>query len=339
MNDVRTLRPRGLMQRNMENNSAIRDAIMRGGETDCCRLLHGAGDGRPGWYVEKLGGFLLSQSDGPLRPEQRRQLDGMAAKDNAGVYHKILDRHVRGASAEAASPQHVCGPAAPERFVVVENGVKYELSFGEGYSYGLFLDQRDNRRRILERQIAPGFPLLDQVATGGELLNTFAYTCAFSVCAAKVGLRATSLDLSKKYLDWGRRNFEVNSLDPAAHDFIYGDAFNWMKRLAKKGRRFDFIILDPPTFSRSKEYGEFRADRNYGELIAAALPLLPAGGVLLASTNAARYEPGHFLADIRRATADAGRKIAREFFAGQPADFPATAAEPAYLKTVWLRIA
>ena len=107
-----------------------------------------------------------------------------------------------------------------------------------------------------------------------EVLNCFAYTCAFSVCAALGGARATSLDLSRKYLDWGRRNFELNGLDPAAHDFIYGDVFDWLKRLAKKGRSFDVILLDPPTFSRSPGRGDFRAETDYGRLVSLALPLL-----------------------------------------------------------------
>ena len=107
------------------------------------------------------------------------------------------------------------------------------------------------------------------------------------MAAARAGARTTSLDLSKKYLEWGKRNFALNNLDPTPHDFIYGDAFNWLKRLAKMGRRFDVVILDPPTFSQSKESGVFRAEKDYGKLVAAALPLIKAGGVLFASTNAA----------------------------------------------------
>src|SRR5208282_3924125 len=153
-----------------------------------------------------------------------------------------------------ASPQLVFGEAAPERFEILENGVRYEMSFREGYSVGLFLDQRDNRRRFLTGHIAADFPLLNSAICNPQsaILNCFAYTCGFSVCAARAGARTTSLDLSKKYLEWGRRNFALNGLDPAAHDFIYGDAFDWLRRLAKKGRRFDAVLLDPPTFSQSK---------------------------------------------------------------------------------------
>ena len=151
-------------------------------------------------------------------------------------------------------------------------------------------------------------------------------------------MRATSLDLSKKYLDWGRRNFALNGLDPAAHDFIFGDVFDWLRRLAKKPRRFDAIMLDPPTFSQSKERGVFRAEKDYGRLVTAALPLLARNGILLASTNAARLTPEDFLASVNAAVAETGRKILQQHYVPQPPDFPVTREEPAYLKTVWLRV-
>jgi 23S rRNA (cytosine1962-C5)-methyltransferase len=175
--------------------------------------------------------------------------------------------------------------------------------------------------------------------TQPELLNAFSYTCAFSVCAATAGAKTTSLDLSKKYLEWGRRNFVLNGLDPARHDFIYGDAFDWMRRLAKKKRLFDIIVLDPPTFSQSKERGVFTVEKNYGELVSVALPLLKAGGVLLASTNAADWPPEKFLAAVEGAIRTAKRKSIQQHYVPQPPDFPISKGEPAYLKTVWMRVA
>ena len=176
----------------------------------------------------------------------------------------------------------------------------YELSVSEGYSVGLFLDQRDNRRRLLHGHVAAEFPLYTaDKTTVPEVLNCFAYTCAFSVCAALGGARVTSLDLSRKYLDWGRRNFQLNGLNPDGHDFIYGDVFDWLKRLAKKSRSYAVIILDPPTFSRSPGHGDFRCDTDYGRLVSLALPLLQTDGVLLCSTNMARLDPEPFIAQVR----------------------------------------
>ena len=326
---------------------ALRAALLDFAETDAFRLIHGAADGFPGWQVDRLGDFLLSQSEqewsaavgqaSRLSLTARVEAEDGDRRDACPTYHKKLLRRVRQTTPADASPQLVAGPPAPERFTVRENGVKFELSFNEGYSVGLFLDQRDNRRRFLTGHIAAGF----QLAIGNrplEILNAFAYTCGFSVCAALGGARTTSLDLSKKYREWGKRNFALNGLDPAAHDFIFGDAFDWLRRLAKKGRAFDVIALDPPTFAQSKEGGVWQAERHYGKLVTAALPLLRPDGVLFASCNAAEWKPGDFLAAVRAAITAAGRAVAQEHYFPQPPDFPVTRTEPAYLKTVWMRV-
>ena len=319
-----------------DSRLALRAALVDAEQTNAFRLVHGASDGWPRWYVDRLGDFVLSQSEGSMTEAQRTYLGSLP--DVTGVYHKVLNRQIRRVRAEEASPQLVSGAAAPERFVIRENGVRFELSFNEGYSVGLFLDQRDNRRRFLASHIAADFPLFDGGAAGREVLNAFAYTCGFSVCAAKAGARTTSLDLSKKYLEWGRRNFALNDLDPAAHDFIYGGVFDWLRRLAKKQRSFDAVVLDPPTFSQSKEHGVFRAEKDYGKLVTAALPLLKPGGVLFASTNSAGLEPEDFLKAVQSALAKGGRKILQQHYAPQPPDFPITRDEPGYLKTVWMRL-
>jgi 23S rRNA (cytosine1962-C5)-methyltransferase len=316
--------------------NALRQAVIEPEATAAYRLIHGASDGRPGWYVDRLESFLLSQSERPLTDAQKAWLTGAGTT----AYHKTLSRHVRGATKDLASPQLLSGGTAPEQFVVRENGVKFELRFNEGYSVGLFLDQRDNRRRLLTGHVAAGFPLLKSGVSSlkPEVLNCFAYTCGFSVCAALGGARTTSLDLSRKYLEWGKRNFALNGLDPAAHAFIYGDAFDWLRRLAKKGRAFDVVLLDPPTFSQSKERGAFRAEKDYDRLVAAALPLLKPGGVLFASSNAADWPPEEFLVELNQAIRKSGRASVLQHYVPQPPDFPVSRAEPAYLKTVWLRI-
>ena len=352
---------------------ALRRALLDPTETTACRLIHGAADGQPGWYVDLLGEYLLSQGEEAPKHSQLAKLEtlhgessenpqaggrahhsvrAVPGKSDAppegggqgtgtpyhGIYHKTATRHVRRVAATAASPKLVSGEAAPPHFTILENGVNFELSFDEGYSVGLFLDQRDNRRRLLTGHIAADF---DLQARSGEkplrVLNTFAYTCGFSVCAALAGMETTSLDLSRKYLDWGRRNFAQNGLDAGAHEFIYGDVFDWLHRLAKKGRRFDVILLDPPTFSQSKVSGVFRAEKDFGKLVAAALPVLSPGGVLFASCNAAELAPERFLEMIDSAFSSARRRIGRRQYFPQPPDFPVSRAEPAYLKTVWIR--
>lgn len=331
-------------------SDSLRAAIIDPQLTDAFCLIRGASDGWPGVYVEKLGEFLLAQSEVALTGPQCELLQELARAHNSrGVYHKVLNRNIGRARANESSPHLLLGDAAPERFNIRENGLAFELSFSEGYSAGLFLDQRDNRRRLLVNYVAADFGVGVQALAcpaastlkrelQPEVLNVFAYTCGFSVAAAKAGARTTNLDLSKKYLEWGKRNFAWNDLDPAEHDFLYGDAFDWMRRFAKKGRTFDCVILDPPTFSQSKESGAWQAEKHYGKLIGAALPLLKSGGVLFASTNAAKLEHERFIGSIDDAVAKARRKIVRQHYVPQPPDFPITREEPAYLKTMWLRV-
>ena len=317
---------------------ALRAAVIEPEATNAFHVIHGASGGWPGWYFERLGDFLLSQSEQPLRADQREELARLMKTLSArGAYHKILSRQVRRATVADSSPKLVLGEAAPERYGIMENGVRFEVSFNEGYSVGLFLDQRDNRRRFLTGHIAAAFDFGPWTPDFG-FLNCFAYTCGFSVCAARAGARTVSLDLSKKYLEWGRRNFALNGLDPAAHDFIYGDAFDWLRRLAKKGRAFDAVALDPPTFSQSKEHGAFRAEKDFAKLVAAALPLIKPAGILFASTNAADWSPEKFMAGVEAAIGASQRKILKQYYVPQPPDFPISRNEPAYLKTVWLRI-
>ncbi len=327
---------------------ALRDALIGPVQTTAFRLLHGASERQPGWYVDQVGEYLLSQSEQPLDPVRLRQLKlWMKTYSARGAYHKILSRQVRQKVKVEASPRLVLGEPAPNRFTVMENGLKFELSFEEGYSVGLFLDQRDNRRRLLRNHVAAGFSLSSVPGdmprphlqnAPPRVLNAFAYTCGFSVCAAKAGAHTTNLDLSRRYLEWGQRNFRLNELDPRQHDFIFGDVFNWLGRLARKDRSFDIILLDPPTFSRSEESGVFRAEKDYGKLISAALPLLRSEGVLFASTNAADWPAEKFLNVVEQALRAARRKIIQMHYIPQPPDFPISRAEPAYLKTAWFRV-
>jgi 23S rRNA (cytosine1962-C5)-methyltransferase len=318
---------------------ALRKALINFQETTAFRIVHGKSDGWPGWYVDRLGDYLLSQSARDLSKEQLSRLAELGTvQGTSASYHKRLSISTLKGGREEGSPRIVTGTSAPERITVLENGLKFGLSFSEGYSVGLFLDQRDNRRRLLTGHVAAGFELFGRPPNAVRVLNAFAYTCGFSVCTARAGAHTTSLDLSKKYLEWGKTNFLKNSLSPDGHDFIYGDAFDWFKRLGKKGRSFDVIVLDPPTFSRSKESGAFRAETDYGKLVTAALPLLDREGVLFCSCNTSGWEAEAFLEEVRAATRKAKRPITQDHYFPQPPDFPITREEPAYLKTYWARL-
>ncbi len=316
----------------------LRRLLIEPEATNACRLLHGASDGSP-FYLEQWGDYLLAQSEGI--PDRARIAELARLQESwkcRAVYHKALNRQVARTAQQDAAPRLIAGEPAPRTFAIRENGAQFEISFEQGYSVGLFLDQRDNRRRLLANHIAAGFPVIPGGLAGRTVLNTFAYTCGFSVCAALAGAHVTSLDLSRKYLDWGQRNFQLNGLNPAEpHDFIYGDVFDWAPRLLKKNRFFDVIILDPPTFSRSKT-STFQAERDYPALLIAVLPLLKPGGVLLACTNSRRLPAETFLTQLAQTAAGTGHAIRQQHYAPQPPDHPVSREEPAYLKAAWMRL-
>ncbi len=167
------------------------------------------------------------------------------------------------------------------------------------------------------------------MAPGLRLLNTFAYTGAFSVAAAMAGAETTTLDLSQPYLDWAKRNFSHNSLDPAEHHFCKGDTFHWLRRFAKQGRRFDGIVLDPPTFSRDEKGKVFRVEENFGELAALAIDILAPDGWVLCSTNCRNLGLNEFQKQLRNAS----RRPMSSRHSNMPADFT----DEPYLKSVWLK--
>ncbi len=291
--------------------------------------------------MDRFGTCLLAQSDGPMTSAHNDWLDQslrMSQGAISTVSQKRLTRQPGKAEPAQNSPKPILGPPCDQQFNIRENGISFQIRFNEGYSVGLFLDQRDNRRRFLTQHIAAGFPLFQNTPNPPTVLNAFAYTCGFSVCAARSGATVTSLDLSKPYLDWGRENFKLNHIDPDQHDFIFGDVFDWMRRLKKKNRQFDVVVLDPPTFSRSKVSGVFRAEKDYHDLIAKAGELLCPNGIILASTNAARLKPESFMDQIQTGVERAGRRIIKQHYVPQPPDFPINRDEPAYLKTVWLQL-
>lgn len=318
----------------------LRRRLVASPSCNLVRWIHGAADGQPGFFLEQWGeNWLCISEEPPAGPPLNTALRLAGAPAGAPVWFKRWNKKIRESSPDAANPEPLRNAATPPApFEVVENGVRYEARFDEGYSTGLFPDQRDNRLRLRSNWIGAGFPLFPGGLAGRSMLNTFSYTCGFSVCAALAGMATTSLDLSKKYLDWGGRNFALNQIPLEGHDFIYGDVFDWCKRLAKKGRLFDCVVLDPPTFSQSKEHGVFRAEKDFEALITLILPLLAPNGILLASTNAARLEPADFLYLISRAASSRGRRVLKQLYCPQPPDFPVSREEPAYFKSAWSRI-
>ncbi len=311
---------------------ARRAALLADASTTACRVFHAEADGIPGLVVEKLGDVLVAQLQEErltLSPEDAQALLRWL-RERLGcraVYRKVFVRD-RARVPEAVAALHgdarpwIGEPAEPE-FAVLENGIRFLIHPYDGFSVGLFLEHRDNRRRVREW------------AAGRRVLNAFSYTCGFSVAAALGGAAAVdSVDVHKRYLEWGRRNFAANNLAEAAHRFFCSDVFDFYGRAKRQGRRYDLIVLDPPTFSRQRRPPRtFVLEEHLGSLCEGAISLLSPGGIVLLATNHRRIRLDRLEAELMRSAG--GRSCVILERPPLPPDFPG---DPDYAKTVIARI-
>lgn len=236
-------------------------------------------------------------------------------------FRRIFARFVPRKSEQRGPPRLIFGDAGESlQTIASERHLKFAIDFGTGYSPGLFLDQRENRRYV--RHIAPR-----------RLLNCFAYTCSFSVCAACRGAITLNIDLSKKYLTRGRENFALNNLPTIDHRFIADDVRAVLPRLARRGEKFDAIILDPPTFSRSPGGQAFRVEEDFEKLLIDALELAERDGHVLLSTNCSALRE-HALEVMARYCLKTTRRAATFHRSSGLPDFPPDAGA----SSIWLAL-
>jgi 23S rRNA (cytosine1962-C5)-methyltransferase len=262
-----------------------------------------------GW-VERFGRDVLISFKRVLARERLiQELQSWASNVRFEV-GRIFARFVPRKNEERESPHLIFGdPAQNLQTIATERHLKFGVDFGAGYSVGFFVDQRENRRHV--RHIAPK-----------RLLNCFAYTCSFSVSAAYVGATTFNVDLSKKSLTRGRENFALNSLPTTDHRFIADDVMAVLPRLARQGEKFDAIILDPPTFSRSNGGKAFQVENDFERLLMDAFDLAERDSHVLLSTNCSTLRE-HALEVMARYCLKAARRAGT--FRRQPPlpDFPA----------------
>jgi 23S rRNA (cytosine1962-C5)-methyltransferase len=278
-----------------------------------CTMEHG--------WVECFGQDVLISFRKVLTRE--RLLTELQSWASSVGFHvrRVFARFVPRKNQQREPPRLVCGdPAENLETIATERHLRFGIDFGTGYSPGLFLDQRENRRYV--RHLAPK-----------RMLNCFAYTCSFSVSAASVGATTLNVDISKKSLTRGRENFALNSLKTIDHRFIVDDVGTVLPRLARKGEKFDVIILDPPTFSRAPGGKTFQIEHDFENLLIAALQLAERDGHLLLSTNCSALRE-HALEVMARYCLKAARRTATFHRPPQLPDFPPGAGA----SSIWLRL-
>lgn len=177
---------------------------------------------------------------------------------------------------------HFAGSPAPNTVQIQESGLFFTIRPNEGFSTGLFLDQRLNR----------GF-LATLCESGIRVLNLFAYTCSFSVYCANRGASTVSVDISKKALEWGRTNFSNNDIALSGHRFLCRDSLSFLEGASHRGESFDLIIIDPPSFSRTSDGKVFKLTKDFWELLEmSAICLAPGGHVFFSTNNSQMIEKG-----------------------------------------------
>lgn len=207
--------------------------------------------------------------------------------------------------ADVSEAQHE-GPRSPGRLVTAENGSLFQVDLASYLDTGLFLDHRDTRA------------LVSKLVPGKSFLNLFAYTGSVSVCAAAAGAKfTTSVDLSNTYLDWARQNMELNGLMNGHQEFIRADCIAWVNETRHSKMRWDFIFVDPPTFSNSSKMAKRSWDvqRDHAELLIGASRILTRDGVMMFSCNLRNFKlEAHALAKAGVVAVDITHKTI-------PADF------------------
>lgn len=297
------------------------------GDTDAYRLVNGEGDGLPGLTVDRYGNHLMVQAYcAGWQPHLKlvtQVLQELLAP--TGIYEKSRPQKTRELEAVSDTKRYgrlLVGTPAPQLLEVRENGLTFLVNLEQGLNTGLFLDQRRNRRDLMTR------------SKGKRVLNLFAYTGAFSVAAAAVGAsQVTSVDASSSYTGWAKANFEANRLNPKRHEFIVGDCLQVLADLARQKKVYDIILMDPPSFSTTAK-SRFTTRGGTSDIVAASLPLLSGGGLMITSSNHQKVDVADYLKEVRRGSLQAGCNLQVISLFSQPEDFPypVTFPEGRYLK-------
>ncbi|WP_301550527.1 class I SAM-dependent rRNA methyltransferase [Guptibacillus hwajinpoensis] len=313
--------------RKIQTALQYRNSFFEDASTTAFRVVNGEGDGLGGLTIDYFDGYYLINwySEGVYSFKNFVVEALKRLVDFKGIYEK---KRFDAKGQYVEDDDFVTGERGEFPLIVKENGVDFAVYLNEGAMVGVFLDQRPVRKLIR-----------DQYASGKTVLNTFSYTGAFSVFAVKGGAsKTTSVDLANRSLNKTIEQFSVNEIDYEEQNILVMDVFKYFKYAVKKNLSFDMVILDPPSFARSKKH-TFSAAKDYKDLIKDAISITEDDGIIVASTNFSGYDMKKFKGFIDQAFKETNGKykLLEEFTL--PEDFRTIKEfrEGNYLKVVFIK--
>jgi len=308
---------------------AYRRTLTESKDLTAVRLVHSESDNLPGLIVDRYGNFLVCQFMAAGSEYWKQEIVAQI-KDLipcAGIYERS-DLDVREKEGLPRSTGVLAGDAPPDLIEIQEGECRFLVDILHGHKTGFYLDQRDNRA------------LAAEYARGREVLNGFAYTGGFGVCALKGGAaRVTNVESSSDALTLAMRNVELNGLNAAQVENVAGDVFQVLRQYRDSRREFDLIVLDPPKFAESMSQIE-SAGRGYKDINLLAFKLLRSGGVLFTFSCSGLLAPELFQKIVAGAALDAGREAQIIQRLAQAPDHPTLLSFPegSYLKGLVCRV-
>ncbi|MEN9571612.1 MAG: hypothetical protein RL172_2843 [Bacteroidota bacterium] len=279
------------------------------GYTENCRLVFGEADDLPQLIIDKFNDYFVIQTLAlgidVWKPAIVKAIEQLFAPK--GIYERN-DVPVR----ELEGMQQQKGFLSAEfdtNIVINENGVLFNVDVANGQKTGFFLDQQDNRKAIRH------------IVKGADVLGAFCYTGSFEISAAYYGAqKVTGLDISQSAIDMCNKNAALNGLQDTC-EFVCVNAFDVLKNWTKEGRQWDVVMLDPPSFTKSRSSID-KAVAGYKEINLRGMKLVKPGGFLVTSSCTNLVQPELFLDTIYAAAKDAKRKLRQVVFNAQSPDHP-----------------
>ncbi|MEA2049369.1 MAG: class I SAM-dependent rRNA methyltransferase [Campylobacterota bacterium] len=311
-----------------------RDDFFKSSDTTAFRVFNSQGDGIGGLTIDyfsesnnQAGCYMITWYSNGIYKFKKQIVDALEAQVNYKAIYQKKRFDTKGQYIDDKD-DFVSGERVDFPIQIKENGVHFAIYLDDGPMTGIFLDQKVVRKTIMTKY-----------SKGKTILNTFSYTGAFSVYAALGGaLKTTSVDLANRSFEKTAEQFKINNIDPSTQDIIVEDVFHYFKYAVKKNMLFDMVVVDPPSFARSKK-NTFSVSKDYTKLLKEIIQITKKGGMIVASTNYANLNMKRFRDFIDKAFKESNSKYIIEDVYALPKDFKVSKSflESDYLKVIFIK--